>query len=365
MISAGELPSDLEELRRKLTWRGDGPARGRVLSVFMDQNNRCNLKCKMCGFSDPRVSALPKYDMPRGLFDTIATQIFPQTNFLVLSILTEPFMTRDFPDRLERVREFEVPYSEIITNGTLLNETSIRKIIDAKITCLTFSIDGGTKETYEAIRVGARFQSVMYNLSLFQSMRRNRHVALPAVRMNHVLSEVNIDRFDDFLALAGKVRPERIGVRTVSRMSNALIQENREPEFWVKVGAARQKLAAFCGRTGIENAGYLRDRPTPIDLFTERGDRMICRAPWEALAIHPNGDIYPCMAWTRPPIGNLLRRTFDEIWTGEELESLRREFEDRLPGLDCLNCSIRSDTSPDTDDFFYRKVAKPFRSDAR
>lgn len=360
MTFNAELPSDHEDLMRKLTWRGDGPSRGRDLSVFMDQNNRCNLRCKMCGFSDPRVSAVRKYDMPRRLFDRIATQIFPKTNFLVLSILTEPFMTRDFPDRLQRVREFEVPYSEIITNGTLLDETSIRKILEAEIMCLTFSIDGGTKETYEAIRVGARFQSVMFNLSLFQSMRRNRGTRLTALRINHVLSEPNIDRFDDFLALADKIRPERIGVRTVSRMSDALIQENQDPVFWEKVGAAREKLAEFCRRTGIENAGYLRDRPTPIDVFTELGDRMICRAPWEALAIHPNGDLYPCMAWTRAPIGNLLRNTFEEIWAGKEIESLRHEFEHRRPGVDCLNCSIRSDSSPATDDFFYRKIAKPF-----
>src|SRR5215470_12997806 len=112
-----ELSGGYEDLKRKLTWKGDGPFRGRCLSVYMDQNNRCNLKCKMCGFSDSRVAAIPKYDMPRPLFDSIAAQVFPLTSFLVLSIMTEPFMTRDFPDRLSLVREFDVPYSEIITNG--------------------------------------------------------------------------------------------------------------------------------------------------------------------------------------------------------------------------------------------------------
>ena len=145
-------------------------------------------------------------------------------------------MTRDFPDRLAVVREFAVPCSEIITNGTLLNEQIIRKILDAEITCLTFSIDGGTKETYEAIRTGAVFQVVMYNLSLFQSMRRSRRATLPQLRINHVLSEPNIDHFDEFLSLVEKIRPEKMGVRTVSRMSNALIQESADPEFWEKVG---------------------------------------------------------------------------------------------------------------------------------
>src|SRR4029078_11428956 len=97
---------DYEDLRRKLLWRGDGPARGRFLTVYMDQNNRCNLKCKMCGFSDARVAAVPKYDLPRPLFDSIAEQIFPQTNILILSILTEPFLTRAVPHRWRQCAGF-------------------------------------------------------------------------------------------------------------------------------------------------------------------------------------------------------------------------------------------------------------------
>lgn len=351
-----------DDLKRKLLWRGNGPSRGRILSVFMDQNNGCNLKCRMCGFSDARVAAVPKYDMPRWLFDSIAEQLFPLTNILVLSILTEPFMTRDFPDRLKSVREFGVPYSEVITNGTLLNDRIIGKILDAGITCLTFSIDGGTKETYETIRTGARFEDVMANLRLFQSMRRDLGAVLPQLRINHVLSELNIDNFDAFLSLATEIRPEKVGVRTVSRMSDAIIQENSDPAFWAKVGVARGKLAEFCQRTGIEDAGFLRDRPGRIDLFGDSREKLICRAPWENLAIHANGDVYPCMAWTRTPIGNFGRQSFADIWYGGEIEALRREFASVEPGVDCLNCVIRRETTCDPeDDFFYRKVAKQLK----
>lgn len=326
----------------------------------MDQNNRCNLKCRMCGFSDARVAAVRKYDMPRALYDSIAQQLFPRTNILVLSILTEPFMTRDFPDRLEAVRRFAVPSSEIITNGTLMDDRAVGKILDAAITCLTVSIDGGTKEVYEAIRVGASFERVLDHVSLFRRRRAGRGLDLPRLRINHVLSEANIDSFAGFLALVERIRPEKIGVRTVSRMSDAEIQETTDPGFWAKVREARLRLADFCARTGIEDAGYLRDTPEVIDLFDPFGQRHICRAPWENVAIHANGDVYPCMAWTRPPAGNLVRQSFDEIWTGTEFASLREEFERRQPGVDCLHCRIRRDPRGDPDDdFFYRKVAKP------
>jgi radical SAM protein with 4Fe4S-binding SPASM domain len=124
------------------------------------------------------------------------------------------------------------------------------------------------------------------------------------------------------------------------------------------VQRCREQLAAFVARTGIEDAGYLRGRPTRIDLFDEQGQAMICQLPWTTIAIHPNGDVYPCMAWTRPPVGNLLNDSFDTIWNGAPLAALREEFIRTRAGVDCLNCTIRSAPDDAKDDFFYRKVAK-------
>lgn len=342
-------------LKHKLSWTGPARHNGRFLSVFMDQNNKCNLRCRMCGFSDARVGGVAKYDIPQSLFERIVEEVFPHTNYLCLSILTEPFMTREFPDRLRYVRDAGVPFSDIITNGTLVNPRIYEKVFDARISRFTFSIDGGTKEVFETIRTGARFDHVMANLRLFLTMRPADG---PRLRINHVLSQPNIDHFDAFLDLMEEVRPDQIAVRTVSRMSDAEIQETQDAEFWSKVVACRDKLIAFVQRTGIEDAGYLRIRPTRIDLLDEHGQAMVCQLPWTTLAIHPNGDVYPCMAWTRPPVGNLQFDTFDEIWNGERLAALREEFIRTKAGVDCLNCKIRMASDDPDDDFFYRKVAK-------
>src|SRR5258707_9368249 len=110
----------------------------------------------MCGFADDRVAALATLDMPRALFERIASELFPHASYVALSLMTEPFMTRDFPDRLALVRDAGVTFSDIITNGTLLTERSIGKVLDAAISRLTFSMYGGTKEIFEAIRTGGR-----------------------------------------------------------------------------------------------------------------------------------------------------------------------------------------------------------------
>ena len=354
-----EETAELRELAARLTWRGPSASETRFLSVFMDQNNKCNLRCKMCGFSDDRVAALPRYDMPRWLFDRIAAEVFPHAGYVCLSLMTEPFMTTDFPDRLRAVRDAGVPFSEVITNGTLLTAAACRKIVEAGLTRVIISIDGGTKEVFENIRTGASFERVLRNFELLRSTRASYGAAQPLLRVNHVLSEMNIDHFDAFLRLMERLAPDEVAVRTISRMSNAILQESQDAAFWAKVSAARQALRALCVTTGIRDSAYLRRRHTLIDLFTDAGDKLLCPKPWTTVAIHPNGDVYPCMAWSRPPLGNLATATLEEIWNGAALAELRREFESAQAGVDCLNCSIRRGADDEDDDFFYRKLAKP------
>ena len=349
--------AELRELATKLTWRGQPDAR-RCVSIFMDQNNRCNLRCRMCGFSDSRVGALAKYDMPRTLFDRIAAEVFPRATYVCLSLMTEPFMTRDFPDRLAAVRRYEVPFSEVITNGTLLTRETCVKLVEAQLTRVIVSIDGGTKEVFERIRTGARFEHVLRNFHMLRETRDTLGATRPHLRVNHVLSELNIDTFDDFLQLLVELRAEEVSVRTISRMSNAELQESHDATFWTKVRTARTKLARFCIESGIRDTGFLRDDPTRIDLFTGSGAKIVCPKPWDTLAIHPTGAVYPCMAWARPPLGNLATDTFDEIWNGAALADLRREFDELQAGVDCLHCTIRRRGADDPyDDFFFRKVA--------
>ncbi len=341
-------------LADKLTWRRHPDGEGRYLNVFIEQNNTCNLKCTMCGFSDPRAADVPRYHMPTPVFDRIAAEVFPSTTYLHMSLMTEPFMTRDFPDRLQRVREHGVPYSRVVTNGTLLTEGTIERVLDSEITSLAVSIDGGTAEVYESIRHGSRFDKVLANIDLFRERRAKRGAVLPKLQINHVLMLKNVDHFGEFLALLDRLRPEH------EPMSFVTGHENKDDAFYDKVRLVRPLFAECLRRNGIEDSGFIRDQAGVIDLFDVAGTRMTCRRPWDTLAIHANGDVHPCMSWTRPPIGNLALQSFDEIWHGEELDRLRREFGALQPGIDCQHCTIKKTVDKGSyDDFFFRMINKP------
>jgi radical SAM protein with 4Fe4S-binding SPASM domain len=351
---------DYDVLAEKLAWRRHADEGGRYLNVFLEHNNTCNLKCTMCGFSDPRAAAVPRYHMSAELYASIARQLFPLTTYLHMSLMTEPFMTPGFAERLQLVRQYEVPYSRVVTNGTLLTESIVERVIDARITSLAVSIDGGTEELYGSIRTGSRLSNVLARIELFKSVRARRRATLPRLQINHVLMEQNVDHFDAFLALLERIGPDQVDVRTIQPMAYDKGRESVDERFYDKTRALRPLFAGFCRDRGIEDTGFIRDQAGVVALMTQTGARMTCRRPWDTLAIHANGDVQPCMSWTRAPAGNLARQSFEELWSGPELSALRAEFEAAGPGIDCQHCTIKQ-TVPagEYDDFFFRMISKP------
>jgi radical SAM protein with 4Fe4S-binding SPASM domain len=235
----------------------------------------------------------------------------------------------------------------------------MEQMISAPLRRLAFSLDGATPATYEAIRVGARFETVVAAIRMAARMKDEARAAFPRLRVNHVLSEMNVDEFPAFLDLVESLGAQGIDVRTAAPYSDAVYKGTSDPAFYEKVRRGRDLLDAFCERTGIENLGILRWQPGRIELFDPSGERQSCRRPWESLGIHANGDVVPCMSWTREPFGNLARQDFESIWNGPALGALRAEFAAKLPGVDCENCVIkRASLTEEDDDFFYRMLAK-------
>jgi radical SAM protein with 4Fe4S-binding SPASM domain len=335
--------------------RGDS---GRFLNVLMDQNNKCNLRCVMCGFSDPRVRDIPKYDMPFWLFEKIAREVFPRAKYLALSCLTEPLMTKDFPQRLDLLKVYTVPFTDIITNGILLNETVILKLIDAGVSRLALSIDGADPATYESVRIGAKFDKLTDNIKMFNRIKKQTRSELPKLRMNHVISGLNIDRFREFLDFAESMEVQAIDVRTIIPFQNVGYRQDDEDSFFQKIELIREDLRLWTLRTGVEDAGYLRHKPEEISMEDDAGRRMTCRRPWDTVAIHANGDVLPCITWTRQPCGNMAAETFEDIWNGSVYNAIRAEFEERKPGVDCLYCSMKKKDVEVEDDCYFDMLNK-------
>jgi radical SAM protein with 4Fe4S-binding SPASM domain len=336
----------------------------RFLKVFMDQNNRCNLRCRMCGFSDPRVVGLPGHDMPMWLFRRVVDEVFPHAHYVALSCLAEPFMTRDITQRLDLLRDQSEVETEIITNGTLLTPERIGSMIENRISRIGISIDGASRDVYERIRVGAKFDRVIGNIKMINEMKAASGSHLPALRFLHVISELNVDHFDAFLAMAEELSVDSVDMRTIQPFVNADDRGSDEAVFWEKIKGCKAKLDEWLDRTGVQDLGYLRTTGDKIDLFDAQGEMVPCNAASKNLTVLFNGDVVPCTAWSRAPVGNLARQSFDEIWNGAPALAMREEFAAKKPGRDCHYCTIiRDDPEVEGDAFFKLITREPAESE--
>ncbi len=324
---------------------GDGD---RFLEVFIDTNNRCNLRCLTCVFSDPRVKGLPLRTMDHDLFSTICRQVLPFAEYATLSCLTEPLMTRDFTTYLLEAGRAQVPRLEFVTNGLLLREEHLAASVDAGVWRVSFSVDGADAATYERIRQGASFavfrQKFDFAVRYF-ARRRPRpriRIIMTLIRENFLSVSDAVRQFIDWGVTEIELRETVIfpGIGLEARQLHDRKSELEE---------VLRRASSIAEHAGI-----------PIEIISENASGVgldltgipPCHVLERRVAITPNGDVLPCMLWSRDPLGSLLRQSFDEIWNGDPRRAFREEFRRKKPPMWCPTCKACKEDPGDEDAFF-------------
>jgi MoaA/NifB/PqqE/SkfB family radical SAM enzyme len=129
-------------------------------------SNRCNLACVQCNgdnSSTIRAKREGRPPMPMPYEDGFFEQLPPFLEHLeVASFLGgEPFLAPEAKRVWDLLLACDpIPVVRVTTNATVWTEAIERYVYDLRMH-LAVSIDGATKETYEAIRVGADFDRVI------------------------------------------------------------------------------------------------------------------------------------------------------------------------------------------------------------
>jgi len=329
------------------------PDANRRLEVFLDTNNKCNLRCLTCTFSDPRVAEIKMNTMSPGLFNKICEQVLPFAEYTTLSCLTEPLMTRDFSRYLVRAGLCEVPRLELVTNGLLLREEHLDACVQARLWRLTISVDGSDSETYERIRRGGRFDQLRKKIAMAVDFF-SRHHHQPNLRIIMTLIKEN------FLTTADAVRcfidwgATEIELRETVTFPEIGLEDRQLQDRRVELDRVLQQARTIAGEAEI-----------PIEILGENTpDHSLnlanippCHALEKRVAIAANGDVLPCMLWAREPLGNLNQQSFEEIWHGARRIAFRDEFREKTPLMWCPTCTACKD-DPLDEDAYYRLLAK-------
>ncbi|MFH1835227.1 MAG: radical SAM protein [Methanobacteriota archaeon] len=283
--------------------------------VSIELTNKCNLRCSMC----------PKKIMTRVegfITDVVFEKIIEgvcEINGDEMNISTFDFSY--FGEALLHKKFFEyASYAKdnlggvtlsASTNGMLLTEENISKVLNSDLDYLTISFDGSSKRTYEKMRCGGDFTEVSQNI-------RN--------------------------LLREKSRLEGIGPRIV-------IQVLRTPENEKEIPSFKRRWE-FAGK--IEGVSFFFKEVTDwgrqfegIETFKKRGGSLFvtlpCTRPLDMIPITWEGEVLVC-CWDYDAIsslGNVKEDKLSEIWNNEKAKKYKDLMKTNNYGKIplCKNCS--------------------------
>lgn len=107
--------------------------------------------------------------------------------------MLDPF----FVERVRYVKNFGL-FCNFICNGSLLDETRARELIDAGLDEVRFSVYGVTKQTYSKVHRGLNFEDTIGNISKLLAVRNSLGMEKLKVLVFYLVLEENALEWEDF-----------------------------------------------------------------------------------------------------------------------------------------------------------------------
>jgi MoaA/NifB/PqqE/SkfB family radical SAM enzyme len=342
------------------------PRNNAPLEIQLEVTTHCNLQCTMC----PRTLFVPKAmhmsrDVLHKTFD-----LFPDAIRLVPFGIGEPLLYPYFWELVETAKRHDVEVC-FTTNGTVLTREIARRLVDLNVDRIVFSIDGATAQTYEDIRQGGRFSTVIENLRTLASIKRDRLNALPHLGVAFVSMANNVREIPQLISLCAEVGVQFIGFQTLmasaptwgasydahyEKASLANVPESELRPLFERCDElakshglevfpagyfSKFRHTAERGEPEAERATSVRaepptahpdhDHPEPAE------SRSLCALPWTTIYVSVTGLVRTCCYSSRV-MGDLQEHAFGDIWKGGEFTQYRDQLMRGGCPTECVTC---------------------------
>lgn len=219
LVTSGRMPSWL----KLAGLAGMLAMRRRVIGVFLDPVNGCNLRCRMCYFSDEVKRRQMVGRMTEGELDDVERILFPYALKLQIGCGAEPTLDNRLVTIVERGRKAGVPFISLTTNGQLIADgrVDILALCRAGLDEITLSMHGTRRETYEYLMPGASYDKFGRLVAMLEDARRQ----FPSfkIRINFTVNSMNVDDLCDssFWDLWTTSGPDILQLRPVQKIGES------------------------------------------------------------------------------------------------------------------------------------------------
>jgi radical SAM protein with 4Fe4S-binding SPASM domain len=199
-VQFGQAKSIIEniQVQKKEYEQGKGLLLSFPSYAVIQITEACNLRCVMC-FQD-------RSSGNKRLSDEHLNKVFSiQSTFDEIQFTGgEPFVSKRFKNFLEKFDAVLGQKFSCTTNATLLKpfQPLLEKLVRLH---LGMSVDGATQKTYESIRVGAKWEETVSNVTWVAEQRNKRRPYWDSTRLAYVIQKSNYEEIPRFVEWAKKL----------------------------------------------------------------------------------------------------------------------------------------------------------------
>lgn len=369
-FSQDSMLNEIEILQKKIVLKS------KMKRLWVTVTSRCNIRCKTCGLWKNQ------WDLPYKTAKEVMEN-YPYMERLVW-LGGEVFLYKHFEEMFDEACKWSNLKQQIITNGFVLNEKWMNKIIKAENTELTFSIDGVTKEVYEEIRQGSNFERVMSNIRYIFNLKKSLGIKKD-IRMNSVIMKTNYKQIYDLLELAHNEGFNQLSLMALHFDSapneNIFYGDSRDQEalnyVYKAIPILKERAKQYnvdldvllpCGDESFDEVVAKQDN-TETNLKPEKEqeqeeknveskdenkkgqkveepkdlivpiNRVCCKMPWNYMMICDDGNVLLTGSCVKR-IGNIYENSINEIWNSSVAQEYRKlmiekKFPDDMCRTEC------------------------------
>lgn len=165
--------------------------------VDVELTNHCNFSCRMCE-TGAKTSPRAKGFMPDELFAKIIREMEGRKTSLRFIRWGEPTLHKSFPEFFLAAKKAGLPV-QLITNGSLLDESLMTTLVDNELDAIKFSFQGVDRESYREMRDRDFFHQLLDIIHRFVEIRGDR--PNPFIQISTTVTDEPLEKIDLFKEL--------------------------------------------------------------------------------------------------------------------------------------------------------------------
>jgi len=297
----------------------------RYLAVNFDPVNACNLRCKMCYFTDKDyVKRLKGIFKPEDI-PFFSKAILSRALKLQVGCGTEPTLYKQLDQVFLEAKKYKVPHISLTTNANLLEEPKVRLWAECGLKEIIVSLHGVHKDTYEEFMGKGVYEKFHNALGIITRVKKDFPEL--SLRINYTFNEDNFEELYDFWKVFERISINTLQVRPIMKIGETAYNNFSLDKILPKDPDLYHHLT-----TNAKENGTVILLPTYDQLFSDRKNERSTIRDYTYCYISPNNFWRPDMDFRSETFDNYAQRTewAKELWQNvfapkKKLSTLKNE----------------------------------------